>query len=251
LVIWDAILNGIVSVIDTSMISKVEDKIAALSKMKDITDNPTTSRFFDSESITIKNLEEEQKENSKINERGKIFCSWETYSTEDLIKILINKDFKYPMDFYSGGIHIIERIYRFRWPDITPTLKTELEKFINSSSHDSKENHVKCVTECYLYGINEDKEKLVIFRDTKLKNGNFEMLFHFWEVAGDVCLSEPSIYLELMEYVEKSIMFRPRYEAMIALGKFGSVFGENAAKIIKSKILDSSPFITKVFTYYL
>ena len=250
-VIWDTINNEIVCIGDASRLTIAKYRAEDYVEIKNSTNNPKKIRFFKSSQVTLEILEAEQKETLRNDDRAIIYRSLEFLSTEELVTLLVTDGINDSIGLYHGGNHIITMLYRFRFREISSELMRKLEQFAQSQTcvnvrcklspedwicNINWGDRVKLAVECYLCGLKNEKEKLIKLWDTKVKYEPIDLNCKYWEVFGDLGLSDKQIINELFECVENPISHSPWREALVTLGKLGPACGNKAADVIKENI---------------
>jgi hypothetical protein len=250
-VVWATDQNAIVAV---HPIPKEEDptkrvitNVEAISAMKTDYEGPTKGRFFlNPRDVTLQTLLDEQAETDRVAKRVAIFNSWKNCGIDELIDILIERRIHKPMDVFHGSSYIVDRLYKIHGPQLTERHLARLEQFAQANNLDSEQEQAQEKLQCFLTVLQNDPERLKAFWE---RHHNLNVGWPwgaFTDAAGDLPTHDQDIISHFINVVESAIMFGPRREAMVALGKIGPPAGLRAVEVIEKSIYDSSDDVTAI-----
>jgi hypothetical protein len=200
-------------------------------------------QFLISANVTMETLRQEQAKGIEVAERVRIFGSWQTTATDDLLVLLETGEFRAPMDLFHGSSHIIDQIYYGRSASLSSRQVERLNSVASKSFFSPLGSAVVDKLECCLAVIQNDQERLERFWRLRLAKKNRAFNSDFAVAAGDIALSLPDVVIHFVSTVATQLMFGPRCAAMLALGKIGAAAGDVAASTITEHIYDSSESI--------
>ena len=246
-VVWATDKNVIVAVHPIPANATAEDRFTALEAMSTDYNGPTKGRFLSAASTTLQTLIDESKETDRIAARVEIFNSWKNCSIDQLIDIVVKAEFSEPMDVFHGTSHLAERLYKIHGPFLATHQINRLDGFARSTISHPEQQKGHEELQCFLCVLTRDATRLKgIWQEHNSPHAGWLSWSAFVDAAGDLPTADNDIIAQLITVVEKSIMFGPRYEAMVGLGKIGSKSGEEAAKTILDAIYDSSQHVAAV-----
>ena len=246
-VVWAIDKNAIIAVHPIPKDATAKERFSALAGMSTDYRGPTKGRFLASSTTTLQTLIDESKETERITTRVAIFNTWKNCTVDQLIDIIVNADFSGPMDVFHGTSHIIERLYKIFGPFLSLSQINRLDAFSHSAILHHEQEKGQKELDCYLCVLTNDPARLQhIWTIHKSRKSGWPSWSAFVDAAGDLATDNGEIIDHLISVVEKSLMFGPRFDAMVGLGKIGSNSGERAAKVILGAIYDSSEHVTAV-----
>ena len=202
---------------------------------------PVKARFLDPRTTTLATLEEQQHEEDQVNRRVNIFRSWVESSTDELLRILENVEFRPPMDAFHGHRHIVRQLYYS--PD--RVLSREQLGRLDAIAR-PPQDLVADQLECALAVLHKDRDRLERFWSRRSATHGVSDSEAFTIAAGDLQLDSRDVVEHLIETVRRPNLFEPRFNAMVALGKIGAPAGDDAASAIAEHIYESSQWVAAV-----
>jgi hypothetical protein len=243
-VVWRTDTGEIVSV-EPAGSSKEPDPIGnmkLLSKMGSKGTFPTKGRFLPVAMVTRELLQHEADECTRLNRRSLIFNQWSASPPARLIEILERREFERPF-VDTGDAHIIlDHMFDLQADELIAQLPL-LERFRALSRPGFLDERAGLRLAIGLAVLDNDSARLTAMYRGKVFRSN---LWDFIEAFGDVRTEDPEIIAELIDLVERSVMFGPRRHAMMALGKIGPAAGSRAVDALRTHIFDSSPEVTSL-----
>ncbi|HET6246765.1 MAG TPA: hypothetical protein VFE47_03625 [Tepidisphaeraceae bacterium] len=241
-VVWRTDTGEIVSV-EAAGSSKQPDpnrNMKLLSEMGSKGTFPTKGRFLPVAMVTRELLQHEADECTRLNRRSLIFNQWSAWPPARLIEILERREFERPF-VDTGDAHIIlDHMFDLQADELIaqPAL---LERFRALSRPGLLDERAGLRLAIGLAVLDNVPARLKAMYRGKVFRSN---LWDFIDAFGDVRTEDPEIIAELIDVVERSVMFGPRRHAMMALGKIGPAAGSRAVDALRTHIFDSSPEVT-------
>ena len=246
-VVWATDKNAIVAVHPLPSVATAEERQTALAGMISDHVGPTKARFFESSTVTLETLEREQADTGRIEKRVAIFRSWSDSSVETLVSILESETFEWPMDAFHGCSYIIEEIYSYRSGELTSDMLNRLQKIADERSARTKEGSNWKKLQFFLSVLRHDNARFLKLWDLYMeKAADFSLWSEAATAAGDLRVTDGGVISQILGVLLNSLMFGPRFEAMIALGKIGPPASLRAAEAIRKTIYDSSPSVAEI-----
>jgi hypothetical protein len=238
-VVWSLTANAIIAV---HAVPPGDDGLELLDTISD--GNPTYSepvkaRFLDPTTTTLATLEEEQHQEDQVHRRVSIFRSWVESSTDELLRILENVDFRPPMDAFHGHRHIVRQLY---YSPVRVLSREQLGR-LDAIARPPQEL-VADQLECALAVLHKDRDRLERFWSQH--SATYWDSEAFTIAVGDLQLDSRDVVEHLIETVRRPNLFEPRFNAMVALGKIGAPAGDDAASAIAEHIWESSDWVAAV-----
>lgn len=240
-VVWVTDVNAIISVRILPESISVNDRLNVLGEMQIDYSGPTKGRFLNSSTTTLETLKYEQSEIAENNRRIEIIDAWERSIPENLIQLLEANSFPQPITSSHGTQFIIKLLGRLRRGELTESQMDRLTALIQRRMREGNELISWKTLRIHLARLRGDKEQLLQLWERYFSGffGNEEWEA-FIDAVGQLRIDDSRIIDHLIGVVERSVMFGPRYFAMMALGKLGSLAGTRAADAIERHIYESS-----------
>jgi hypothetical protein len=159
-VVWATDRNVVVAVHPLPNNATGKDRLQAMESFGTDYEGPTMGRFFTSKNVTLQMLRDVQASTSRVARRVEIFNSWNRYTVDELIDVVIKRRFFEPMDEYHGSRHIVERLYKIHSPWLTESQLTRLERFAYSAAVAREQRSAQRDLQCYLIVLRNQPERL-------------------------------------------------------------------------------------------
>jgi hypothetical protein len=239
-VVWSSLTREVIAVRPQESASVDLSRVAIVfGKEADV-----RGRVFDSATVSMSTLLEEQSDMAGLAERQRTVGSWRTCETDSLIRLLETGEFPPHTSVRRDSRLLIDEIYYARADGLSPQQVARLEAVAAQRYFSVLGSDAAYKLECALAVILNDRPRLERFwrlhSDKRLRY--FSRGFAI--AAGDLALDLPDVIESFVATVENGWPFASRFSAMLALGKIGAAAGSRAADSIAAHIYDSSESVS-------
>lgn len=238
-VVWNSETGEILSV---SGMNPHPDGKELFSRLETMGDHgvPVKSRYFDSSKVTRQVLEKEQAETARIKMRVHILTQWTAAPAQDLLRTLETAEYSYPMARDHDSSIVVDHLWRVHRDELTNHEQERLRALIGS---ESLSNRASWDLQAYLLALRGDEERLLALW-TPGQEANLSQRLTLMDCFSHIKTRNHSVINDLIGIVEKAgLMFGPRYQAMMTLGRLPLAQPIRAADAIRASVYDSTPGI--------
>jgi hypothetical protein len=238
-VVWNSETGEILSV---SEMNPHPDGKELFSRLESMGDHglPVKSRYFDSSSVTRQVLEKEQAETVRIKMRVHILTQWAAASAQDLLHTLETAGYSYPMARDHDSRIIVDHLWRVHRDELTNHEQERLRALIGS---ESLSDRASWDLQAYLLALRGDEEGLLGLW-TSGQQANLGQMLTLMDCFSHLNTRNQTVINDLIGIVEKAdLMFHPRYQAMMTLGRLQLAQPIRAADAVRASVYASTPEI--------
>jgi len=205
---------------------------------------PVKSRYLESRNVTRELLERERDNTFRVKARTRILTDWYHAPVEALVRILERGEYSPPMQRdYDSGI-LVAHLWEAHRDESTEGIRARLRVLVGTPALCEAATRQ---LEIQLLALAGDHAALrAIWRGERPGRTCFADQFLLMDCFAYLRTTDPEVINDFTNVVERSEMFGPRRDAMLALGKLGPVAGPQAARVIRASIHDSSPELVAV-----
>ncbi|MGV3724998.1 MAG: hypothetical protein ACO1SX_29210 [Actinomycetota bacterium] len=239
-IVWNMETGEILSCVGTRRGPDPQGLAAHLQRLSEY-QVPVKARYFDSANVTRPVLERERDDTQRVKIRKQVLTAWAEAPVEELIEILERGEYSSPMSLDYDSRVILEHLWELHRDELHAEQLLRLRALVGGPVLGEDASRA---LNAYLFAFAGDHAALrAIWRREQPGRTCYADVFILMDCFAYLRSTDSQIISDLVNQVEQPGMFSPRREAMLALGKLGSVSGPRAAQVIRKAIYDSEPSI--------